>query len=121
MENVSKNPSAYNKEVHFYFSRSKGVHEEAGESFITLFARLSVEIFSSEKPGDTSENRTLWVDIQEVKNEGASSKMKRMPESVDRYEISGKLFWELYKISQKCPEELYYLTPLSYLHDYNNR
>ena len=117
---MPENPPAYPKKVNFYFSRSKGTHEEAGECFITLFARLSVEI-SAEKPMDTKECKTVWVDIEDVKDVQATPKMKGMPDSVNRYEISEELFWELYKISQRCPEELYYLTPLSCLHDYSNR
>lgn len=117
---MPKNPSDCHKEVHFYFSRSKGTHQEGGECFITLFARLSVEIPFSGELENASENKTVWVDIEEVKEERAPSKMKRMPDSINRYEISEELFWELYKISQKCPEELFYITPLSYLHNYNN-
>lgn len=117
---MSKNPSAYQKEVHFYFSRSKGSHEEAGECFVTLFARLSVEILSAGETEDKGEHKTIWVDIEEVKVDHADSKIKKMADSINQYEISEELFWELYKISQSCPEELYYLTPLSYLHDYSN-
>ncbi|MBT2570577.1 hypothetical protein [Planococcus sp. ISL-110] len=116
---MPKNPPAYHKEVNFYFSRSKGTYEEGGESVITLFARLSVEI-PAEKSRNTKECKTIWVDIEDVKDEQATPKMKRMPDSINRYEISEELFWELYKISRKCPEELYYITPLSYLHHYNN-
>lgn len=118
---MSEIPSTSHKEVHFYFSRSKGSHEEAGECFITLFARLGVEILSAGETGDNSEHKTIWVDIEEVKVDQADSKIKRMADSINRYEISEELFWELYKISQSCPEELYCLTPLSYLHDYSNR
>lgn len=118
---MQKNPSAYQKKVRFYFSRSKAVHEETGENCITLFVRLSMEMYSSEEPVEVIDSKTMWVDIQDIKIEQASSKVKKMPDSVNRYEISEELFWELYKISQKCPEELYYLTPLSYLHDYNHR
>ena len=114
---MPKIPPAHQKDIHFYFSRSKGSHIEAGEEYITLFARLSVEI----PKGSASECKTVWVDIEEVKGEQAGPKVKRMPDSIYRYEISEELFWELYKISQRCPEELYYLTPLSYLHDYYNR
>ena len=116
---MSKNSSTYQKEVHFYFSRSKGSHEEAGECFATLFARLSVEILSAGETGDKGEHKTIWVDIEDVKVDRAASKIKKMVDSINCYEISEELFWELYKISQSCPEELYYLTPLSYLHDYS--
>ncbi|WP_236015372.1 hypothetical protein [Planococcus soli] len=118
---MSKNPSADQQEVHFFFSKSKATHEEAGKCFITLFARLSMEIPASGKQRGASENKTIWVDIEEVASEQATSKMKKMPDSIERYEISKELFWELHKISQRCPEELYYITPLSYLHDYRNR
>jgi len=117
---VSNNSSVYPKEVHFYFSRSKGSHEEAGECFVTLFARLSVEVLSTGETGHKAEHKTIWVDIEEVKLNHAGSKIKKMADSINQYEISEELFWELYKISQSCPEELYYLTPLSYLHDYSS-
>lgn len=111
---MSQLPPTCQEDIHFYFSRSKGTHIEAGEKYITLFARLSVERAASEY-------KTVWVDIEEVKSEQAAPKIKKMPDSIFRYEISEELFWELYKISRRCPEELYCLTPLSYLHDYNKR
>lgn len=117
---MSKNPSADQKEVRFYFSRSKGSHEEAGEFFVTLLARLSVEVFYAGDTGDKGEHKTIWVDIEEMKVDQAASKIKKMPDSINRYEISEELFWDLFKVSQRCPEELYCLTPLSHLNDYSN-
>lgn len=108
-------PSACPEDIHYYFSKSKGTHTEAGEKYITLFARLSMEI----PEGSANECKTVWVDIEEVKSEQAAPKIKKMSDSIFRYEISEELFLELYKISQRCSEELYCLTPLSYLHDYN--
>ncbi|WP_394120781.1 hypothetical protein [Planococcus donghaensis] len=117
---MSKNPSADHKEVRFYFSRSKGSHVEAGECFVTLLARLSIEVFYAGKPGDKGEYKTVWVDIEELKVDQAASKIKKMPDSINRYEISEELFWDLFKVSQRCPEELYCLTPLSHLNDYSS-
>lgn len=65
---MSKNPSADQKEVRFYFSRSKGSHEEAGEFFVTLLARLSVEVFYAGDTGDKGEHKTIWVDIEEMRS-----------------------------------------------------
>jgi hypothetical protein len=118
---VLKDPTDFQEEISFYFSRSKGTHEEAGEQFITLFARLSVIIPSNEKEAETSGHQTLWVDIDQVKEQQATLKTRKMPDFIQQYEVPEALFWELYKISQRCPDELYYLTPLSHLHDYSNR
>lgn len=115
-----KGQTDFQEKLSFYFSRSKGTHEEASEQFITLFARLSVIIPSRKQEGEASGYQTLWVDIEQVKEQQATFKMKKMPDFVKQYEVSEALFWELYKISQRCPEELYYLTPLSHLHDYSN-
>ena len=112
-----KDQTDLQEEINFYFSRSKGTHEEAGKQFITLFARLSVVIPSQQ----TSGHQTLWVDIEQVKERQAALKTRKMPDFIQQYEVPEALFWELYKISQRCPEELYYLTPLSHLHDYSNR
>lgn len=117
---MPQNPSVRQKEINFYFSRSKAAHTENGECCITLFARLSVEVYAGQNAGPARENKTVWVDIEEVKGEQVTEKMKRMPDSINRYKITEELFWELYQISQTCPQELYYLTPLSHLHDYSN-
>ena len=85
-----------------------------------MFARLSVKIPSEEKEKEASGYRTIWVGIEDVKEERATLKMKKMSDFVQQYGVPKALFWELYRISQRCLEELYCLTPLSQLHDYSN-
>lgn len=97
--------------VDYFFLRSKDVHDENGSSFITFFARLAKEI-SYEKEGKRQEQvQTVWVDIDEVMLEKASPKAKALPNGMQRYELTPNVFHSLYQVAQKCPEELFYITP----------
>lgn len=91
-------------EENFLFTRVKDTHEENGVKFITLFGRLS--------RNDCTEVKSEWVEIEEVKWEQASIKLKCMPNAMYSYTISKAIFGELLRLSRKCEKELYYLTPI---------
>lgn len=108
MEQIEQLPE---QSVGYFFLRSKDVHYENGSSFIIFFARLAKEI-SYEKEGRRQQQvQTVWVDIDEVSLEQASQKAKALPNGMQRYELTQNVFHSLYQVSQKCPEELFYITP----------
>lgn len=79
--------------------------------FLTLFVRLTKEFTVKEGNNDIKKVEYLWGDIEEVKMEHATRKMKSLPNCVHRYKVSEKVFLELYRASLICPKELYYITP----------
>jgi len=89
------------------------VHEENGTLFITLFTRLTIEFTADNGHKNTEKVESVWVDIEEVKMEHATKKMKELPNCIYRYEVSKDVFLELYRASQVCPKELYYVTPIA--------
>ncbi|TWT07843.1 hypothetical protein FQV26_08540 [Planococcus sp. CPCC 101016] len=99
------------KSVSYYFLRSKDVHIENGSAFITFFARLTKEITFSKEGEMQTEIQTMWVEIDEVKQEQASQKDKALPNCMRRYEILPSVFYSLWKLSKDCPRELFYVTP----------
>lgn len=98
--------------VSYYFLRSKDVHEENGVEFITLFARLTREFTFYAKDHVYSQRQSVWVDIEEVKSEHASQKLKELPNSIHTFTVQEQVFKELVKTSQNCPKELYFVTPM---------
>lgn len=98
--------------VAYYFVRSKDVHEEDGEEFITLFARLTREFTLYSKGEIFSERQSIWVDIDEVKTEHATSKMKALPNAIQTFTVQEEVFKELVEAARNCPKELYFITPM---------
>lgn len=88
----------------YYFTRVKDTHEENGQIFITLFARL--------KKTNSRNTKSLWVEIDEVRWGQASDKLKMMPNGESIYLISEEVFHELKRLTENCYEELYTLTPI---------
>ncbi len=88
----------------FYLARVKDTHIENGQTFITLFARLSVKSPQS--------NKSVWVEIEEVAWNQASRRLQKLPNGAYYYQISEPIFRELERISKDQMETLYYLTPL---------
>lgn len=91
------------KEI-FQFTRVKDTYEENGQKFITLFGRLSSK--------NAAVMKSEWVEIEEVKWEQASYKLKCMPDAMYSYSVSEAIFRELVRLSRRCERELYYLTPI---------
>ena len=99
------------KSVNYFFLRSKDVHIENGSAFITVFARLTKEITFSKEGKDQTKIQTMWVEIDEVKQEQASQKEKVLPNCMYRYELMPNIFYNLWELSKTCPKELFYITP----------
>ena len=92
------------KHIGYYLSRVKDTHTENGQTFITLFARLSIKT-----PQYT---KSIWVDIEEVVWDQASRRLQKLPNGAYNYQLSEPVFRELERVSRDQLEMLYYLTPL---------
>lgn len=92
------------KHIGYYLSRIKDTHIEDGNTFITLFARLSIRT--------TDRNESIWVEIEEVPWDQASQRMQKLPNGAYNYRVSEAVFHELERVSQNQFQTLYYLTPL---------
>jgi hypothetical protein len=99
------------KSIAYFFNRSKDTHEENGIAIITLFARLTREFTYDDGFNTYEKAETVWVDMEDIKMEKATEKMKALPNCMQRYTITEKVFRELYQLSKNCPRELYYITP----------
>lgn len=93
-----------NEKARYTFTRVKDTHEENGEKFITLFGRLSVQ--------NQTDSKSAWVEIEEVKWEQATDKVKNMPDAMYMFYISKSIFTELVEIANTNHQDLYCLTPL---------
>src|SRR5690606_20730014 len=89
--------------VRFLFTRVKDTHEEDNIKYITLFARLTMK--------NAYKSKSVWVEIDEVKWDQASQKLKEMPDAMHFYTVEEPIFKELYQISKERYEELYFLPP----------
>lgn len=98
--------------VAYYFVRSKNVHEEEGEIFVTLFARLCREQTIVSGGKKVSERESVWVDIDEVKAIHASEKMLELPNRIQNFVVAENVFKELVRTAQTCPKELYFVAPM---------
>lgn len=108
MEQVLQLP---HKRVSYFFLKSKDVHVEEGNTYITCFARLTREV-SIEKDGEeNTQIQTFWVDINELQFNQASKKLRELPNCMHRYEITKEVFYNMYQLSKRCPEELYQVIP----------
>ena len=96
----------------YQFVRSKDSYTEGTQTFITLFARLAIEIRSLEEGKRILKRETLWVDIEEIKIEHASTKITEMPNRIWNFEVTDQVFKELLRVSRNCPRELYFISPL---------
>ncbi len=97
--------------VNYFFLRSKDVHFENGCAFITFFARLSREVSFMTDGVEETQIQTLWVEIEELRQDQATKKEKRMPNCVWRYELSKDVFDSLNQIANNNPKDMYYVTP----------
>ena len=99
------------KSVTYFFIKSKDVHIENGFSSITLFARLGCEIFFFTDGKKRSQVETHWVQIDDVEMEDATDKLKTLPNCLEKYEVSEKVFQHLLQLTKSCPSELYSVIP----------
>ena len=99
------------KAVTYFFLKSKDVHMENGLISITLFARLGRESTYFTDGEKQTQVETHWVQIDDVDMEHATEKLKTLPNCMEKYEVSEKVFQHLLQLSKSCPSELYSLTP----------
>lgn len=99
------------KSVGYFFLRTKDVHVENGAAFITFFARLTRETSFKKEGVEQTRIQPVWVEIDEVLMGNASEKAKALPNCMQRYELTPKVFYSLYQLSKSCPAELFYITP----------
>ncbi|MBT2583870.1 hypothetical protein [Planococcus sp. ISL-109] len=97
--------------VGYYFFRSKDVHVENGSAFITFFVRLTRETSFRKEGKVQTQVQSVWVDIDEVMFGHASEKVRALPDCMQRYELTQSVFYNLYELSNSCPEELFCITP----------
>lgn len=97
--------------ITYLFLKSKDVHRENGLSSITLFARLAREVTRFKGREKQTQVETFWVQIDDVGMEHATEKVKALPNCLEKYEISEKVFRHLLQLSKHCPDELYGITP----------
>ncbi|MDE0583311.1 hypothetical protein ON064_09715 [Planococcus sp. A6] len=113
---IKRKYSDVSKTATYFFTRSKHIHEENGIVFLTLFARLTREFVHQGTPYNTKKIEPIWVNVEELKLEHATEKMKLLPNYVQHYEVSKEIFLTLYNVSLVCPHELYYVTPFKPIH-----
>ena len=109
---MPRNQIAPQKSIAYFFSRSKDVHEEDGVKTITLYARLTREFTYKDDQNIFTKVQTVWVDIEDIKMEEATEKMKELPNAMQEYTLTEEVFRMLYQLSKSCPRELYFVTPL---------
>lgn len=108
-----QNQPVPSESIAYFFTRSKDVHEENGTLFITLFARLTREFTKIDGQEIVTKAESVWVDIEEMRMEHATEKMRALPDRIHRYEVSKEVFLGLFKAAADCPKELYHVTPFS--------
>ncbi|MGI2328956.1 hypothetical protein [Planococcus sp. YIM B11945] len=101
---MQRNQPLFFDNASYYFTRIKDTHEEDGQRRITFFGRLTIE--------NDWDSKSIWVEIEQVKWEQATEKMKALPDSVQIYSVSAAVFQELERLSGICHQELYFITPI---------
>ena len=99
------------KPVVYFFLRSKDVHEENKREAITLFTRLTRETIFYTAGKWQKRVETFWVQINDLAWEQASEKVKNMPNCIQKYEVTEKVFQHLLQLCKTCPEGLFGITP----------
>lgn len=99
------------KSVTYFFLKSKDVQMENELTSITLFARLARKITFFTGREKQTHFETLWVQINDIGIEQATEKVKNLPNCIEKYEVSEKVFRHLLQLSKSCPNELYGIIP----------
>lgn len=108
---MAQKQSVPQKSVAYFFLKSKDVNIENKLASVTLFARLAREITFFTGGKTQTQVETFWVEIDDIEMENASEKVKNMPNCMQKYEVSEKVFRHLLQLAQECPNELYGITP----------
>ncbi len=108
---MKQTPLFPQQSVTYFFLKSKDEHMENGLSTITLFAKLAREIAFLKSGKMRTQVETFWFQIEDLKMEQLTEKVKGLPNCIQKYELSEKVFHHLLQLSQSCPKELYWVTP----------
>ena len=109
---MPQNQSIPNTSVAYFYNRSKGISTENDATILTLFGRLTREVTYDDGLNIYSKVETVWVDIEDIKLEEATENMKNLPNGMQEYTVTEKIFLTLLHLSKKSPRELFCLTPL---------
>lgn len=108
---MEQNPLYSQQSFRYFFYKSKDEHLENGLPSITLFAKLAREIAFFKAGKKRVQVETFWFQIDDVKAEQLTEKVKCLPNCIQKYELSEKVFLHLLQVSKRCPRELYCVTP----------
>ncbi|WP_422122454.1 hypothetical protein DHX103_11670 [Planococcus sp. X10-3] len=101
----------FQKSVTYFFLKSKDENMDNGLTSITLFARLMREVTSVMGQEKRTQVDTFWVQIDDLEKGHATEKLKALPNCMEKYEVSEKVFQHLLQLAQTCPKELYGIIP----------
>ncbi|HSI66278.1 MAG TPA: hypothetical protein VK947_02615 [Planococcus sp. (in: firmicutes)] len=104
--------------INYFFTRSKDIHQEQNSIFITLFVRLTKEYVEAGFNTNYNKIESLWVEIEELEMMQADKRLQALPNGVHRYAVSKEVFDSLIYVTETCPKELYYLTPIYKLNNF---
>lgn len=108
MAHTQLNPA---KATTYFFLKSKDVQIENGLATVTLFARLAREVASTKGKKKETLSETSWVQIVDIRMEHVTEKVRNLPNCMQKYEVSDKIFYHLLELSESCTYELYGVTP----------
>lgn len=91
------------KNARYYFSRMKDTHTENGQTFITLYVRLTIEF-----PG---KSECLWAEVEEIVRNQATHKLQNTPDGIYMYQVPEGVFRDLERLSRDKYKALYSITP----------
>ena len=82
---------------------SKNSHTEKGQTFITLYARLTIVVLER--------SECIWESLEEVAWNQVNQKLQNAPNAIYTYQVPEGVFRELKRLSRHQQNELYSLTP----------
>lgn len=108
---MKQQPTPLAQENQYFLTRVKDTHEESGMKFITLFARVTQGPYTTgSSPSDVG-SESLWVYIDEVREDGAPSKIRSMRNGAFTFSISREVAGEILNLSTEQPHQLWLVTP----------
>ena len=99
-----QNRSLFPKNARYFFSRLKDSYTEKGQTFITLYACLTIVV--------PERSECVWEALEEVAWNEVNRKLQNAPNGIYTYQVPEEVFQELKRLSGQQQKELYSLTPL---------
>jgi len=97
--------------ITYWFVQSKNVFEEGDYKFLSLFSQLLIEKTYIQHGMRIYKREIVWVEIDEIKMNHVSQKMKDLPNRMNNYQVNAQVFKELLTITERCPTELSFVVP----------